>query len=479
MSFVSKLFDKYKNISLPAKASIWFMFSSVVTRGISFITTPFFTRLLTTEEYGVASLYNTWQTIITIFATFELATGVFNKAMIKYENDRDGYTSSSLFLSSILTASVFLIYIIGKSFWNSKIELSTSLMVMMFTDIFFTSAWSFFSIRDRFDFKYRTIVIVTIASNALATILSLILVANVDSNKVEAKVFGSLIIRVSIYLIFYIKIFCKGKKLVEFSYWKYSLGYNLPLVPHYLSQQVLNQSDRIMISKMCGDSDAGLYSLAYQLAITMQIVTNAIHASFVPWMYQRIKANDLKSIGKRSMQFIISIGTICVLFSLFAPELILILGGTKYHTAVYVVPPVSMSILFLTIYSFISGIEFYFERTKFVMVASCVVAASNILLNYIFIKIFGFVAAGYTTLFCYICYSIVHYIFMKHVCKQENIEDPFPAKLMWSIAAFYAIVSIFISFVYDYLWVRYSLIVALTIVAFIYFKKNKQSILGK
>ena len=68
---------------------------------------------------------------------------------------------------------------------------------------------------------------------------------------------------------------------------------------------------------------------------------------------------------------------------------------------------------------------------------------------------------------------------MKHVCKQENIEDPFPAKLMWSIAAFYAIVSIFISFVYDYLWVRYSLIVALTIVAFIYFKKNKQSILGK
>ena len=53
------------------------------------------------------------------------------------------------------------------------------------------------------------------------------------------------------------------------------------------------------------------------------------------------------------------------------------------------------------------------------MVASVLAAGLNILLNYIFIRIYGYYAAGYTTLFCYIIYSIGHYLFMRSVSRQE------------------------------------------------------------
>lgn len=479
MIVFSNAVKRYKDMPLPTKASLWFMFTSVLSRGLSFITTPFFTHLLSTDEYGVASIYNKWMTFITIFATFELATGVFNKAMITYEDDRDGYTSSTLFLSSIITLFVFLIYLSAFNFWNDLIGLNTQLMIMMFVDIFITASWSFFAIRNRFEFKYKTIVIITIISNTAATLFSLYLVSIVNENRVEAKIFGSLIVRVLLYIFFYFYLLCKGKKFISLKYWRYALLYNLPLIPHYLSQQILSQSDTIMISKMCGNSDAGLYSLAYQLAITMQIITNAIQASFMPWMFQKIKNKEYDSIGKRALQIELLIGIICVSFSLFAPELIGILGGNEYRSAMYVVPPVSMSVLFLTLYSFIGNVEFYFEKTKFVMLASCIVAIANIILNYIFIGICGFIAAGYTTLLCYICYSMIHYMFMKHICKSEGIINPFNGRAMWFIAAIFACVSIFISIVYEYLLIRYFLILLIILIGIIYFKINKMNILGK
>ena len=45
-------------------------------------------------------------------------------------------------------------------------------------------------------------------------------------------------------------------------------------------------------------------------------------------------------------------------------------------------------------------------------------AILNLILNYIFINIFGYQAAAYTTFFCYLFFCIIHYLFYKKVCKE-------------------------------------------------------------
>ncbi len=62
------------------------------------------------------------------------------------------------------------------------------------------------------------------------------------------------------------------------------------------------------------------------------------------------------------------------------------------------------SVFFMFLYPLFANIEFYYEKTKFVMVASCSGALLNILLNYIFIGLYGYYAAGYTTLICYMVF---------------------------------------------------------------------------
>ena len=50
---VNKIVNKYKQMSLPAKAAIWFTICNFVLKGISFISGPIFTRVLSTDEYGL------------------------------------------------------------------------------------------------------------------------------------------------------------------------------------------------------------------------------------------------------------------------------------------------------------------------------------------------------------------------------------------------------------------------------------------
>lgn len=476
---MNKVIEKYNGISLPAKASLWFIVCSLIQKGISFFTTPLFTRIISPSEYGEVVLYSSWMELITIFATFQLATGVFNKAMVKFANDRDGYTSSSLVLTSIITVALFGVYSIFSNLLDKLFDLSHILIVMMFVEIFFSTAMSFWSIRNRFEYKYVSVIFLTLLVSILGPLMGVLLIINVDStNQAEAKVLGLLIIKVIIYSVVFCLIIKKGKKLVVLDYWKYSLSYNLPLIPHYLSQQVLTQSDRIMINSICGKADAAIYGVAYQVSMAAFLFTYAIHTSFTPWTFEKIKIEKYDDIGKRALAIEVLIGVLCFGFSLFAPELINILGGDSYLQAIWIVPPVAMSVLFQTIYTFFGNVEFYFEKTKFVMIASIICALSNLGLNAIFIPLYGFVAAGYTTLFCYVLYAIVHYLFMLKIQRDQGLDRIYNGKMVWTIGTLFIGLSILVSILYRYFVIRYAFVVLLLFVFAVMWKKKKIEIIN-
>ena len=71
----------------------------------------------------------------------------------------------------------------------------------------------------------------------------------------------------------------KGKKLINVGFWKFALMFNLPLIPHYFSAYILEQSDRIMIQKLCGIEAVALYSVAYNAGAIIKIITNSLNRS--------------------------------------------------------------------------------------------------------------------------------------------------------------------------------------------------------
>lgn len=468
---MKKLFDKfmtiYGNLSAPVKASLWFTICNILQKGISLLSTPIFTRLLTKEQYGVFSVYNSWYSIISILATLNLYAGVYNNGMTKYPKDRKRFTSSLQGLSTCVTTILLLIYLLNVNYWNSLLKLSTLFVIAMFLELYFAPAFSFWSVGERYDYKYKKLVIVTLIMSVGTPIIGIIAVLS-TTYKAEARVLSYVLVQVCVGLIFYIYNMSKGKTFYVKKYWRFALSFNLPLIPHYLSMTVLNQADRIMISRMIGDGEAAIYSVAYTVSSMMNIVTTAINNSFIPYTYKGLKEKKYKDIGRNANFLLIIIAVACVLAMAFGPEIIAIFATEEYYDAIWVIPPVATSVFFTFLYPLFGNIEFYFEKTKFIMIASCTGAVLNVILNYIFIPIFGYYAAGYTTLFCYIIFAVAHYAFHNKILK-DNLDGVkvYDVKVIVLVSIIVLFVMIGMTMTYKYIILRYSIILAILIVMII------------
>ena len=462
---VSKLKIKYNSMSAPVKASIWFTVCNIAQKGISLISTPIFTRILTTEQYGVYSVYQSWYSIIIILATLNLYAGVCNNGLTKYPEDRNCFISSLQGLSWVFTLGLFAIYLCGIDFWNGIFKLSTILVVAMFIQAFFEPGYLFWTISQRYDYKYRGILITTLIMAVGSPLLGVVSVL-LTTYKAEARVLSYVFVQVTMGLIFCVLNLKKGRTLYRKDYWKFALTFNIPLIPHYLSMTILNQSDRIMISSMVGNSYAAIYSIAYTLAMMMTVVTSAINNSFIPYTYKGLKEKEYGAIRKNANLLLILVGVGCAIAMALGPELIRLFATEEYYEAIWVMPPVAASVYFMFLYPLFANVEFYYEKTHFVMIASCIGAATNIVLNYIFIKRFGYIAAGYTTLVCYILFAFAHYWFHKKILNENSISKLYDMRFIIILSLIMIVVMVGMTLTYNYPIIRYSVLgIMLIIVA--------------
>lgn len=463
-----KIFQRIKSMSSPQKSAFAYMFASFIQQGISFIITPLFTRLLTTLEFGQVSVYNSWVEILAPLATLSLYSGVFNVGMVDYEKKRDEFVCSMLLLSNCATILVITMFGIINKFFPDMIGLSNELFLLMGIYFLFYPAMRLWSAKQRFEYKYKKLTIVTIISALLSSIFAVIFVVfNQSRNRGTAKLLGSNIIIIIIGIFFYVTIVKKSRKFIIKEYWKYALRFSIPLIPHYLAMHILAASDKIMIKNLIGESEAGIYSLAYTASMVITVAWTAINGSLSPYVMNCLKHDKLNNISKVAMPCIILFSILCLLVTLVAPEIIYILGGEEYMEAVSLIPVLLASVLFMEMYNLFSFVEFYYKKTKKIMMATVIASIINILLNYIFISSLGYKAAAYTTLFCYALYCWFHYLNMRSIEKRKIYDE----KFLFVFSLIYLVICFAILFLYDYIILRYCVLFFLCLFIYLFRKK--------
>lgn len=454
----NKIIQRYKTFPVQVRASLWFLVCSFLQKGISMITTPIFTRLMSTSEYGDFGTWNSWQGMLSIVIALSLSQGVYGQGLIKFENNRKEFSSSLQGLSTILVLFWLAVYLLFHDFWNNLFHLSTIQMIALLLMIWTSAVFQFWATEQRVEYLYDTLVIVTLVVSLAKPILSIVLIQSIE-DKVTARILGLLIVEVLGYSWMYISQMRRGKKFFSKHFWIYALSFNIPLIPHYLSQIVLNSSDRIMIQRMVGSSEAGIYNLAYSVSLIMTLFNTALMQTVTPWMYKKIKEKRGKEIAPIAYTTLIIIACVNLFLIILAPEVVRIFAPTEYYEAIWVIPPVAMSVFYMYSYDLFAKFSFYYEKTKFIMIASVCGAAINVLLNYIFISRYGYIAAGYTTLLCYIVYSVAHYLFMRKVCDQCcNGDYPYDTKKIMMISITFTLMGFLLLFTYNFPIIRYSLL---------------------
>lgn len=469
---IQEMCKRYQDMNPVVKAGFAFTLCNVLQRGIQFLITPIYTRVLSTEQYGEYSLFITWMDILLIFGTLNLSAGFYYNGLIKNERETYRYTSSLELLSTLSTIVIFLI-IWGLYIWlPALLNMSASRYFLMFLFILVQPALGFWTTQHRIKYDYKPVIFITLLGALFAPLVGIICFILSDAN-VFGLLLGFVLVNVLINGTLYVRNLILGKAYFSLSEWKTALSFSIPLIPHYLSMIILAQFDRIMIDYYCGRAKAGIYTLAYQIGMALTILISGINNAFTPWMYQQIKKKDYRNIRRATSFLVFLLVILNILVVLIAPEIISFLGTSEYQDAVWIIPPVALSMLVTFIYCAFGTVLFYFEDTKRVSLATASGAVLDLVLNAVFIPRYGFIAAGYTTLASYLLILFVYYFFIKKCCRENEIKfsDIFNVRLL----AFFVMLSGGIAAVslcvYQYWFLRY-FIIAVTL-ALLFFAREK------
>ena len=469
MGKIRSFFAKLNNASPAAKASFWFVVSNVCLKGISFITTPIFTRLLTIEDYGATGVFVTWEGIISIFATLSLAGGVYNIAQTKYGDDINAYTSSMMSLTFIFSALTYSVCIIINTLFPSIFELDNAFLIFMWVQTFTNAAVSFWLMRRRFVYDYKSVIAYTFANSLLSPTIAIVAIILFPNNAAYAKVVGAGVVGIVIGVILTISFCFRGKRLYSGKYWKHALRFNLPLIPHYLTGTIASSSDRLMIDAMVGRAEVGISTIAHSITGLMSLVTQAINASLIPYTMQCIRDNNVKGLKKTINVCMILVGAICVFIMMFAKEGVLIFATKDYIEAVKFIPPLTAGVLFYFAYGILGNIMYCHEKTWGMSAITITCAVFNIVGNFIGIKLFGYVATAYTTMLSYALQMLLCYFLLRKY--QKNLNEIIDLRFVFLLFAVYSLFMAYSIVFYNLFWARLGLVL-LIIVCLILFKNK-------
>lgn len=476
------MIKKLKKIPLGFKSAIVFLAATLFSKGLAFLTTPIFTRLMSLEQIGKINLFSSWYSLISTIVTLSLTSGGFVLALKEFNQERNQYISSILSLTSINAILISIFYFIKPSFWNNITGLSSRLMILMLIGFLVAPASDFWFARQRYEYKYKVSGVLIIVSSVTASVLSIFVVLNLNrikaTNIAEGRLMANYIVIFGMAFIIWFSTLIKGKTFYNKKYWRFSLKLSLPLVGYSVATQILNTSDRIMIGKIIDNSAVGIYGTLYTVSSLSIMVWSALNSSFEPYLYQNMSKEDHK-IKEISLGLLGLYGVIANILIFCAPEIVKILTTKEYYESIVIMPPIAAGIFFIAVSNLYSNILVYLKKTQYIMIASGIAAILNVILNAIFILKFGYIAAAYTTLIAYIIMAFILIISARYEYnkKEGNLNNIYDNKKIIIISFVVVICSFLGMFTYDYTIFRYLCIIILIILCIISLKKFNKDLI--
>ena len=225
------------------KAGAGYVIGNFLLKGITFLSAPIFTRLLTTSDFGLFSTYSSYVSIFYIVLGLALHTSI-NNAKYKYKDDLDKFVSSIILM---VLLSVCIWGILGNTFFNVYEDWFGFDRLILNCLIFHCLGDALIQIYNVYvslTYSVRSFLKIS-AFNAISNLLfSIILILTVFSGeRYVGRIIGAFIPMglIGIYIIVYF--FRKARPKYNKGFWKFALLYSLPIIPHGIAQVVLSTFD--------------------------------------------------------------------------------------------------------------------------------------------------------------------------------------------------------------------------------------------
>ncbi len=394
--------------------------SSFILQGIAFLTTPVFTRMLGTEQFGLYSLFNSWLLIITCV----MGLGIHASIGTGYYNFKEKYCefrNSILLFSTIICLIESLILIMFMSYFNKYVGFNETVIVLLVVCAFGKYIVNFVQNAYIYEKKAMENFILSVGIAIFSVSLSILFISLLEKNqRYMGRIYGVVLIYIIASILVWISFIKKGKVRLEKKYLQYGIVVGFPIVFHSLSQNILAQSDRVMMKTMgISTSEIGIYSLFYTLSTVLSIILNALNNSWCPFYYDDINEKRWDILNKKCKNYIELFTVLSVGFILLSREISYLIADKSYWSGIDILPILAIAVYFTFMYQFPVNFEFFHKKTKTIAIGTVGAGILNIILNTFMIPKWGMYGAAIATAISYLALFFMHYYIVKNLKEQR------------------------------------------------------------
>ena len=460
--------EKHYNL---LKAASWYTLGNILIRGVSFLTLPIFTHLMSTHEYGIYSVYTSYLSIIQVVVLMGLSASIAVAYHAK-EVEFESYVSTILLIPLGLAAGCMGIVNLWIPNFGNLLSMNVVFWNCLFVSAGAEAVSGILGARLVFEGRYKLYM----AYSALRTVgnaaLSLLLCYTLfrDHDMYFALVYGSTI--AIVVGMTFLLLATKTKLIFQRNNLKYGFLWGVPLLFHTVATVVLTQSDRILIRYMDSYSSAGIYAIATTFASIPLMLQQSLNQAWIPWFYGKLNDREYDQSRWLNNRYIAMYGAIIAAYILISPEVIHLLTAESYWAAVYSLAPLLIGIWGEALYSMVGNIEYYYQKTKYIMLGTMITAGFNILLDILFINFYGYVGAAYATALSKFFLVFMHRYYARKCDSNEVFCNSIVSGVFLALCLGYFIVVMTL----EYVLFRYILLSGILLFLGRYIVKNKMKI---
>lgn len=407
------------------KQSFLYVAIDGINKAVPFLILPIISKYLTPEEFGIATNYNVFVQIVSVFIYSAALASISVNYFKLDKNEFSRYLSGMVLIGTIaLLILIFLSLILHNEIKNA-FNLPVSFILLGLSEPYLLMFTSINTVVWRCEENILNFGKLEISQTLLSALLTLIFVIGLGfswKGKVEGHLFS-----IIIYGLFSAWFLYK-KGLLCFTIPPKSvrdvLVFTIPLMPHALSFWLKGGVDKLLLSNMIGLSANGIYSVALTMGMIASTFMNSFSNAYTPYLYKnlseiqknrnklhwnRLRCNILKII---LLMFVLVV--ICYVIAYF---IIVLLYDKAFHRSTEFLPFVFLSEFFRGIYLVYVGFLYYASHTKILGITTFSLSCFQMLISYLLIKYVGSMGVVYSSLIVSVFTALFIFILVKKKVK--------------------------------------------------------------
>jgi O-antigen/teichoic acid export membrane protein len=393
-----------------------FAISNFTSKFLGLLMLPFYTSILSKEEFGTADLISTTIGLLIPVFTLSIADATLRYAMDKSSDSKQVFSFGLKVLLIGFSLLILLFPIVHQIKFLSG-------FYFLFYLLYLTSILqTFFSLFSRGINKIKLIGIAGVTSSIVIVISNVVLMYFFNMG-----VQGYLLSMIISYFIASTILFFGGKmyqfitlKRTNKLLLKEMLSYSSPLIPNALSWWINHTSNRYIIKYFCSVAEVGLFSAAAR----MPSILIGFQGIFIQaWQISAISEYDKKdnlpffsNVFKTYNTLMILSSSLLIILSKYIAK---VLYAKSFYDAWIYTPFLLISVVFGSIVGFYSSFYLAHKKTNVLFLSTFIGALVTIVFNLIMVPIIGPLGSSIANALAYFCVWLFLHIDSRKFLKLE------------------------------------------------------------